>query len=330
MALDVYKEWLGIPDGPRPPDHYQLLRLVSFEDSAEKIRGNYKKLNAHVRKYATGTYSNESQELLNELAKAMLCLTDAERKLEYDKGLGRVVKEDYGLFGRKPMEVLLLEREVLSPAQGEEARQYSKKSGLDMRDTLVQLKIVEPAVAAEALAEELGIPYMDLADMIPDDSVLDKVPRNVVKRNSILPLFEDDGKMLVASVHPPTTELEEELQLRFGIPARFVLTTPLAINQGIAKYYAPGMRAEVEESAGKRIGAGIALPAMKRASELTADELKQRQQLGMVFICWSIIGSVLIDQYVLPSKMLIGKIALLAFFIPPITIAWVWKFYWGK
>ena len=66
-TLDVYKEWLGIPDGPRPPNHYELLRLVKFEDNTDKIRGNYKKLNGHVRKYASGQYSVRSQELLNEL-----------------------------------------------------------------------------------------------------------------------------------------------------------------------------------------------------------------------------------------------------------------------
>ena len=38
-TLDVYKSWLGIPDGPRPPGHYELLRLVEFEDDPEKIRG---------------------------------------------------------------------------------------------------------------------------------------------------------------------------------------------------------------------------------------------------------------------------------------------------
>ena len=66
MELDVYKDWLGIPDGPRPPDQYELLRLVRFEDSTDRIRANYKKLNAHVRKYATGQYSVISQNLLNE------------------------------------------------------------------------------------------------------------------------------------------------------------------------------------------------------------------------------------------------------------------------
>ena len=80
MLMDVYKEWLGIPEGPRPPDHYSLLRLVKFEDDETRIRKNYTKLNGHVRKYATGQYSVQSQDLLNELAKAMLCLTDKQRK----------------------------------------------------------------------------------------------------------------------------------------------------------------------------------------------------------------------------------------------------------
>ena len=107
MAIDVYKEWLGIPEGQRPPDHYQLLRLVQFEDDPDKVRKNYKKLNGHVRKYATGQYSNESQTLLNELAKAMLCLTDSELKLDYDKTQGREIDDRDATTGRRPLTAYL-------------------------------------------------------------------------------------------------------------------------------------------------------------------------------------------------------------------------------
>ncbi|MEZ6148408.1 MAG: hypothetical protein R3B91_23860 [Planctomycetaceae bacterium] len=62
MSIDVYKDWLGIPESvERPPDHYQLLRVAQFDDNIDRIESNYKKLNNHVRKYATGKYSNESQ-----------------------------------------------------------------------------------------------------------------------------------------------------------------------------------------------------------------------------------------------------------------------------
>ena len=86
--LDVYRDWLGITETVRPLNHYQLLRLEMFEDTADKIRAHYRKMNEHVRKYATGEFSEQSQSLLNQLAKAMLCLTDTQRKREYDASLG--------------------------------------------------------------------------------------------------------------------------------------------------------------------------------------------------------------------------------------------------
>src|SRR5574340_1494963 len=87
--IDVYREWLGIAETARPLNYYQVLRLKNFEDDASKVRAHYRKMNAHVRKFGTGDYAKQSQDLLNELAKAMLCLTDAERKREYDASLGR-------------------------------------------------------------------------------------------------------------------------------------------------------------------------------------------------------------------------------------------------
>lgn len=309
--IDVYKEWLGIPEGDRPPDHYQLLRLVQFEDEAEKIRNNYKKLNGHVRKYAAGKYSVRSQELLNELAKAMLCLTDAERKREYDISLGREV-EEVEVGGRRPMEVILTQKQLISQSQAEEARNHSQKTGLDMRDVVVQLKMVDQATATQAYAEELGLPFIDIAELIPDDSVLDQVPKKLVKQHSILPLFVDEDVLLIACTHPPESELEEELRLRLNHPVRAVLATPLNINQGIAKYYAPGARNETAATAATKSGGKTATsssssaPARKEPkkalSQLTPEELKNRQTMGILALCWTVIPSVLIDQFLIPPQ----------------------------
>lgn len=341
MDLDVYKDWLGIPEGPRPPDHYQLLRLVQFEDDAGKIRNNYKKLNAHVRKYAGGKFSDRSQELLNELAKAMLCLTDGERKLDYDRGLGREVEEDADLLGRKPCEVVLWEQKHITREQMEQAREFVERTGLDMRDAVVQLKLVDQATATQALALELGRPYVDLTEMLPDDSVLDKVSRALVKRHTILPLFIDDGQLLVATAHDLSHELEEELRLRFGVPIRAVMATPLSINQAIAKYYAPGMRNEALAAApasgkgisGAAASAASAAATMKRYSELSPDEQQTRTQLGIVILCWCIIIPILLDQFVLSRyypNLMVPYVGLLVLLIPPPVIFWVLRIYWRK
>lgn len=296
MAIDVYKEWLGIPEGPRPPDHYQLLRLVQFEDDAEKVRKNYKKLNAHVRKYATGQYSIESQALLNELAKAMLCLTDEESKQEYDQSLGRVI-DDRDAQGRRPMTSYLQDEGVLTAEQVREVKSHAERSGLSIRDTVVQLKLAEADVATRAFARELGRPYVDLSDMLPDDSVLDQLPRSVVRRHVCLPLFIDHGGVLVACTEEPDSELEDEIRLRFNMPIRPVLATPLSINQGIAKYYAAGLRKDAPEPAKGSKGGGSSSPKQKVV--LTEEDKLQRKNYGLLAMCWSIIGLSLLDTFVL-------------------------------
>ena len=340
MPLDVYKVWLGIPEDQRPPNHYQLLRLKQFEDDTARVQKNYKKLNEHVRKYATGQYQQESQNLLNELARAMLCLTDPERKREYDEGLGREFDETAIGEGKQPMGRVLLKRGVLTKEQAQEAEEFADARGLSMRDAVVQLKLTDWETATEAYAQELGRPYVDLAQMVPDDSVLDRIPRATVKRNAILPLFIDDEVLLVACAYEPTPDLEEEMQLRVGVPMRVVMATPRAVNQGIAQYYAPGMREEVEETealkGGKTGKAGGKKTAGKPMSQLSESEKKERKQVGLILMLWAIIGSALLDSFLIPDVLKLSTwIPFLSFmpffltlFIPPLAIWYVLNVYW--
>lgn len=309
MTIDVYKEWLGIPEGPRPPDHYQLLRLVQFEDDVEKIRKNYKKLNAHVRKYATGQYSNQSQALLNELAKAMLCLTDEELKIEYDREQGREV-DDRDEAGRRPMTSYLLDEGVINAEQARNAIAHAERTGLTVRDAIVQLKIVDHETAARAFASELGRSYVDLGDLVPENDAMDMVPKNVVRRHNCLPLFIDESAVVVACADEPDAELEDEIRLRFGKPIRPVIASGKAINQAIVANYAEGMRKEVAEPTKSKNSKSTATVATAKAPkpkrekrEYSEEEKAQRKQIGLVLMCWALITPALLDSFLLWDKL---------------------------
>ena len=301
--IDVYKEWLGIPEGDRPPDHYTLLRLVMFEDDAEKVRNNYRKLNAHVRKFATGQYLKLSQVLLNELAKAMLCLTDQDTKREYDDSLGRESSEVVVDDKAKTTLQFLVNKGVIKRSQIEEIENFAVARGLSHRDAVIQMKLAEHIEAAEALAAELRMPFVDLDDMLPEDDVLDGLPRSVVKRHTCLPLFEDGGRLLVACANEPFPELEDEVRMRFGIPMRGVLAVPRQINQAIAKHYAPGTRTEAEPAGGaaeatdggRKTKSSKADKAGKHSQNrwvpLTDDERVKRRNISLIAICWTVIGA---------------------------------------
>lgn len=345
---DFYKDWLGIPDGPRPPDHYTLLRLVKFEDDEEKIRAHYKKLNAHVRKYATGKYSVESQEMLNELAKAMLCLTDPERKREYDESLGRVFEEDTSKVGRPLLKNWLRDNGYLTREQIREAEEFAEERGLSFRDAAVQLKLVDHETAAKGLAVELGLPYVDLSEVDPDWEALRKVPKSVVKRNTILPLFVDDDRVLVACVDEPSFELEDEIRLRFGLPMRGVIASPPQIRRRIEYYYeeqaeklaqSDGDGAATErrsdgESQTRQVARPKTKPAAgKRFSQLSPAEQHERRMLGIIMLCWGLAGPVLIDQFfvkpMLPPALRFGWLpSVTTLLVTPAVFWYVFARYW--
>lgn len=240
--LDVYRDWLKIPDSDRPLNHYQLLRLRKFEDDPEKIRVNYRKLNAHVRKFATGDYEVQSQALLNELAKAMLCLTDAERKEQYDHSLGRA---DRGEMHRRSLEELLIRRGGLKSEQLAEAKQYAEALGMPLYQAAVQKKFVNSAAAMQAYAESSGVPFLDLSDVTVDDELLARMPAVTARQHSCVPVLEDANHLLIAAPHLMNEHLEEELQLRWSMPVRRVLCTSADVNRFINEHY-PREKAEAE------------------------------------------------------------------------------------
>ena len=73
-SIDPYLQWLGIRDSQRPPNHYRLLGVELFEADPQIISGAADRQMAHVRTFQSGKYADLSQRVLNELAKAKICL----------------------------------------------------------------------------------------------------------------------------------------------------------------------------------------------------------------------------------------------------------------
>ena len=85
--FDPYLHWLGIRDPERPPNHYRLLGVALFEDDPDVLSNAADRQMSHVRTFQTGRHSAESQKLLNELARAKVCLLSAAKKAAYDAKL---------------------------------------------------------------------------------------------------------------------------------------------------------------------------------------------------------------------------------------------------
>jgi hypothetical protein len=104
--LDVYRDWLKIPDGHRPPDHYALLGLDRGTEDVVRINAAADARLQIVRPRCL-KFPEEGTQLLNEIAQARLCLTDDEERKAYDCGLSIVVVGDlnkWSLLHANPLE----------------------------------------------------------------------------------------------------------------------------------------------------------------------------------------------------------------------------------
>lgn len=93
--LDVYHKWLGIPPKDQPPHHYRLLGIDAFETDPDVIEHAADQRMHHVRSLASGKHSALSQQLLNEIAAARVCLLNPQQKAAYDGRLrGQLQPQD--------------------------------------------------------------------------------------------------------------------------------------------------------------------------------------------------------------------------------------------
>lgn len=300
-GLDVYRDWLKIADEKRPLTYYQLLKLPAFEDDSEKIRKHYRQLNQHIRQFASGKHAKESQALLNELAKAMLCLTDARRKQEYDAGLGR--KSAAASTGKLNLAEMLLQRKLATPEQLKKAENFAKAVGVEFRDALLQQKIVAADVLIPMYASVIGLPYVDLDDLQLDPELLASMSPNAARQHSCTPILVDDGQVLVASPNPLNPDLEEQLRMKWGMPVRSVICSPAAIHRVVEQHFTKEKaQAELSGAFAKKaaVEAPTGDPVADAARKAEARAGSKRNTYALLGFCMGTAGFILGCQAYFP------------------------------
>lgn len=285
--VDVYRDWLGIAETNRPLTYYQLLKIPPFEDDPAVIRKAYRDLNAIARRYATGDYMLESQELLNELAKGMLCLTDTVRKLEYDTSLGRKVAAKRT---RLSFEDILIRNETVSKEKLKAIKNYADAVGIDLHEAALQQKAASPEMIMLAYAESVGLPFVDLNDIGVDEEFAPQIDPNLARLHSFVPLMADHGTLILASPNLFDLDVAEKLRFEFDMPVRLSLCTTAQINEAIRKYYPKDAVQLVRKKDGTVATSGTETsrketPGGQKAAAVELSKEGKKKRLQMTLVC---------------------------------------------
>ncbi len=116
---------------------------------------------------------------------------------------------------------LLYNRGLLDQQQVELAR--SQTNGRRLDQVAVDMGLITEEQALSALADELGMRYIELKDIEIDPELLSKFPTSVVFRHSLLPIARKNGRVLVATSDPFDLEAIDELSAVSGLRLEPVL-----------------------------------------------------------------------------------------------------------
>ena len=132
---------------------------------------------------------------------------------------------------------ILIRQGLVSPEQINEAKQMAKESGIKLPDALVRLGYATGEDVTRAIAEQNGLPYINVDDVTIPPAVIELVPESVARENAVLPLSEGDGHLTIIISDPWDIDTVDKLRFILNKQIDLALAPREAILEAINHYY---------------------------------------------------------------------------------------------
>ncbi len=134
---------------------------------------------------------------------------------------------------------ILLRRGLLDSDQLERARS-GNGDGISLVDTAVELGFVDESKALQAVGDEVGLDFVDLAIVDPDLSLLKGFPNKLIHRQCLFPIRKDNGQLVVATPNPFDLYPIDEAAAATGFSVMPVLASRFEIDKLIKRHLGVG------------------------------------------------------------------------------------------
>ena len=138
---------------------------------------------------------------------------------------------------RRRLGELLLERDLLSPEDLQKALHLQTTSGQRLGEELIELGILDERDLASALAEQLGLPLVDLRQSTPEPAALEIIPETLARGLTAVPMQIHPHGLDVVVADPDQPGMVDELTRAAGRPIRLMLAPTSAVKRAIDQSY---------------------------------------------------------------------------------------------
>ncbi len=131
----------------------------------------------------------------------------------------------------------LTQKGFLEPAKLKDAIEKQKLTGKLLGEILVELNYCSEEQVAQAISEQIGIPYIDITRQNVNKDVIELVPEAIARENTVFPLFRLENSITVAMKDPLNIRVIDRLKHITRCDIDPVMSTQSAILKMINNYY---------------------------------------------------------------------------------------------
>jgi type IV pilus assembly protein PilB len=132
---------------------------------------------------------------------------------------------------------ILLEGGLVTHEQLSDAVSEQQRLGRSLGRVLVEQGVLTESQLVAALATQIGMRFVDLADYPVDGSAVAKVPDTVCRRHTLLPIGYDEGKLLVAMADPANVFALDDVKSIAKLDVKPVVATKADVLAAINRYH---------------------------------------------------------------------------------------------
>jgi len=138
---------------------------------------------------------------------------------------------------RKKIGDILLEQGFITPGQLETALSQQPTTGKRLGDLLVDTGIISEEQLLNAISYRLSIPRLSLDSMVIDPHVISRVPVELARRYTLIPVFAIGNTLTLAMADPLNIIAIDEIKYRTSCDIKRAVATISEIKTAIDEYY---------------------------------------------------------------------------------------------
>ena len=143
---------------------------------------------------------------------------------------------------------LLVDEQLITVRQLDKSAAQAERSGESLQKVLISLGFVSEKDVVEAMGRQMGVRFVDLAEVHIDTDLARSIPEHLAQRYKVIPVAQNDNRLTLAMVDPLNVIAIDDIRLITGFDIEPVISTEESIVRAINNQFGVTDLVEVEET----------------------------------------------------------------------------------